>query len=158
RAAANSTVDGGKVRYQRIAPAVLTIPVYFAPASLGPVENDGNRVVVAAFADQYGAGFALAPANASLAASFFNGGGTHVAQSSLTASGVLLSDLQSVAGADGPLTSSGKVFFAVTAPDANVFGVFAQSLGTFASGLRMSAVAAVPTGTTSTPGDTCSTA
>jgi len=151
RAAAGSTIDGRQVRYQRVAPAVLTIPVYFSPATLGPVENDGNRVVLVAFSDAYEDGFALVPASAALTASFFDGGGARIAERSSNVSGVLLSDLQSVAGPDDPLPGSGKVFFAVDAPAASVLGVFSQSLGTFASGHRMSAVAAVPTGTTGGP-------
>jgi hypothetical protein len=154
RAAAGSTVDGGSVHYQRIAPAVLAIPLYFSPPTLGPVENDGNRIVIASFADQYSGAFSVTPADANLDAAFFDGGGVRIAERSLTASGVLLTDLQSVAGAERTLTSSGKVFFAIDAPGANVIGVFAQSLGTFASGQRMAAVTAVPTGTTAPTGCT----
>lgn len=150
RAAPGSSVDGSAVRYQRFAPNVLLIPVYFAPASLGPVESDGNRVLLAAFTDRYEDGFALAPATAALEATFFDAAGVRIAERSLSASGVLLSDLQSVAG-DALLPGSGKVFFAVDAPGASVFGVFSQSLGTFASGHRMSAADAVPEGTVSGP-------
>jgi len=151
RAAAGTAVDGSTVRYQRIAPAVLAIPVYFAPASLGPAANDGNRVVLASFSDRYDGGFSIAPATAARDASFFGGNGVRSAERALSVSGVLLSDLQSVAGPEAVLPGSGKVFFAVSAPNANVLGVFSQSLGTFASGHRMSAVAAVPVGTVSEP-------
>lgn len=154
RAAAGSIVDGGSVKYQRIAPAVLAIPVYFAPATLGPVENDGNRVVLAAFADRYAAGFSLAPADAAVDAVFFDGGGVRVVERSLTVSGVLLSDLQSVAGPDRALSGSGKAFFAIDAPGASVLGVFSQSLGTFASGHRMASAPALPTGTAAPAGCT----
>ncbi|MBM4244837.1 MAG: hypothetical protein FJ148_13640 [Deltaproteobacteria bacterium] len=147
RAAAGSTVDGGSIRYQRIAPAVLTIPVYFSPPTLGPVENDGNRVLLAAFADRYDGGFALAAADAAVDAVFFDGGGVRVAERSATVRGVLLSDLQSVAGPDRTLSSSGKAFFAIDAPGASVLGVYSQSLGTFASGHRMASAPAVPEGT-----------
>lgn len=152
RAAAGSTVDGGGVKYQGIAPAVLTIPVYFSPPTLGPVENDGNRVVLAAFADRYDGGFALVAADAAIDAAFFDGGGVRVAERSSTISGVLLSDLQSVAGPDSTLSSSGKAFFAIDAPGASVLGVFSQSLGTFASGHRMAPAPAVPDGTTAPAG------
>jgi len=152
RAASGSTVDGGSVKYQRIAPAVLTIPLYFSPPTLGPVENDGNRVVLAAFADRYDGRFALAAADAAVDAVFFEGGGVRVAERSLTARGMLLSDLQSVAGPDRTLSSSGKAFFAIDAPGASVLGVFSQSLGTFASGHRMASASAVPTGTTAPTG------
>ena len=147
RAVPGSAVDGAAVRYQRLAPAVLAIPVYFSPPTLGAVENDGNRVVLAAFADRYdGGAFALAPARAALDVKLFDGDGVEVAARSLDASGVLLSDLQSVAGPDRVLSSSGKAFFAIDAPDASVLGVFSQSLGTFASGHRMTAVDAMPRG------------
>lgn len=152
RAAAGSTVDGGSVRYQRIAPAVLTVPVYFSPPTLGPAENDGNRVVLAAFSDRHQGGFSIAAADAAIDAVFFDASGVRVAERSLTVSGVLLSDLQSVAGPERALTSSGKAFFAIDAPGASVLGVFSQSLGTFASGHRMASASGVPTGTTAPAG------
>jgi len=152
RAAAGATVDGDSVRYQRFTPPVLTIPVYFSPPTLGPVENDGNRVVLAAFADRYAGGFSLTPADASIDAVFFDGGGTRIVERGLTVSGVLVSDLQSVAGSERTLATSGKAFFAVDASAASVFGVFSQSLGTFAVGHRMAPATAIPAGTVAAPG------
>src|SRR5262249_330815 len=73
--------------------------------------------------------------------SFFDNTGQLVAQDSVPVNGILLSDLQTLAGAV-TLSSSGKVFFetGTDGMSANRFGLFSQSLGTFASGQRMPAV------------------
>jgi hypothetical protein len=149
RADAGEPVDGASVKYQRFTPPVLMVPAYFNPTMLAPPANDGNRVIVAAFADRYGSRFDVAPAAAgeSLAASFFDSAGQLVGQATVPVNGVLLSDLQQIAGGS-TLDSSGKVFFDPSAigADENVFGIFSQSLATFASGQRMPAVDAVPVG------------
>jgi hypothetical protein len=155
RASAGSAVTGSDVRYQRLQPRVLTVPLYFDPRSLGPAESDGNRVVLAAFADRYGVGFDVAPADTSADATFLDASGATIARRTVSFAGVLLSDLQSLAGSEVPLTSSGKVFLDVRGSEANVLGVFSQSLGTFASGQRMPAVDEVPEGTTGNPGGRC---
>lgn len=157
RAQPGSEVTGSPVRYQRLEPGVLTIPLYFDPRTLGPAEDDGNRVLLAAFTDSYGAGFAPAPATVDAEATFLSGSGARIGTRTVSFTGVLLSDLQATAGPDVPLAGSGKVFFDVRSSAANLFGVFSQSLGTFASGQRMPAVDVVPEGSTNNPSG-CSTA
>lgn len=153
RAAAGSAVNGSQVRYQRFAPEVLMVPVHFNPQTLAPAAQDGNRVVLAAFADQYGASFELAPASDDAPVVFFDSNGFEVAGGSAAIDGVLLTDLQALAGAS-VLSRSGKVFIDVTPGNGNVFGVFSQSLGTFASGQRLPAVSLVPVGLGPPPSST----
>ena len=69
-----------------------------------------------------------------------------IAENSISIDGVLFSDLQSASGGAAIEGSSGKVFFAVNAQGGNVFGLFSQSIGTFAAGQRMPAVEEVPVG------------
>ncbi len=144
--APGTAVDGSSVFYERFAPDVLTIPVYFNPADLGPPEDDGNRVLMAAFMDGYAAsGFTISAMSTSTAASFFSNGGVRIATNTVEFTGGLFSNLQEVAGTniDG---QSGKVFFDVDAGNGNIFGAFSQSISTFAAAQRMPAVASIPTG------------
>jgi hypothetical protein len=146
KAAAGQNVDGSTVLYQRFTPAVLMVPVYFNPNTLGAPENDGNRVILAEFNDQYGARFDVGPLTDSPTATLFTNVGHQLASQTLSVTGVLLSNLQEVSGG-ASFGSSGKAFFAVNPGGGNAFGIFSQSQGTFASGQRMPAVDAVPTGT-----------
>jgi hypothetical protein len=143
RAAAGSNVDGDAVRYQRFAPSVLMAPVYYNPSTLAPPESDGNRVILAAFADSNGAQFDVTPATDEVAALFSHAEGFAAAAGTASVSGVLLSNLQALAGGT-TLASSGKLFLDVNAGSGNVLGIFSQSLGTFAAGQRMPAVSTVP--------------
>ncbi len=133
RAAPGSIVDGTTVRYQRIAPDVLAIPFYFNPSTAG----FSNRALLGAFEDRYAADiFSIGPASVDLGYGLIDAAGVDVATGSLTVTGVLFTDVQTLADAT-PLTSSGKVVFGATAPlpdNANLLGLMSQSLGTFAVG------------------------
>jgi plastocyanin len=146
-AAAGASVDGTSVLYQRFVPDILTVPVYFNPATLGPASNDGNRIALIAFNDQYGQNFDVAPLAETFHASIFDTSGALLVATDVAVSGIVLTDLQSLAGSV-TLSSSGKVFFATgdTGGNANRIGVFSEALGTFAAGQRMPAVDAVPQG------------
>lgn len=139
RAAVGAAVGSGGVAYEALAPSILTIPVYFNPQQLGPVENDGNRIVLAAFADQYGDRHDLVPRQHQAMASIADASGTLVADVPLDVSAVTRTDLQTLAG-NTALNGSGKVFFEVDPADGSVVGLFSQSLGPFGAGQRMPAV------------------
>lgn len=141
-----TVVDGIDVLYERFAPGILTIPAYFDPATLAPPEDDGNRILIAAFADQYAGGFGVSPVQTQAAVTFFNNVGERIAENSVSVDGVFFSNLQAVAGGAMIDGSSGKVFFEFDAGGGNVFGLFSQSIGTFAAGQRMPAAAEVPVG------------
>ena len=145
-AAPGTNVDGDSVRYERFTPGVLTVPVYFNPDTLSPPQNDGNRVLLAAFTDQYGVPFNVGALSTSFTATYFNASGLKITEQAGQIDGVLLSDLQSLAGSASLGGSSGKVFFSLDAGSGNTFGLFAQSIGTFSAGQSMPAVAAVPSG------------
>ena len=143
RATAGAEVDGNAVKYQRFTPTVLMVPTYFNPQDLAPPAQDGNRVIVAAFNDSYGAEFNVTALADTAAALFCDGEGFEAAVGSAAVNGVLVSNLQEIAGG-ATLNSSGKLFLDVNAGNGNVLGIFAQSLGTFAAGQRMPSVASVP--------------
>lgn len=133
RAAPGSVVDGTTVRFQQIAPAALTIPFYFNPSSAGFT----NRALLGAFEDRYAAGnFSIGPASVDLEAGLVDAAGTQVATSSLTVTGVRITDVQTLADATR-LTSSGKALLQTTSSlpaNANLLGLISQSLGTFGVG------------------------
>jgi hypothetical protein len=135
-AAPGEIVDGSTVRYQTVSPASLAIPVYFDPSTVGPPEQDGNRLQLAAFGDEYDGGqYELVPLLGSVEAQFFDNGGTEVAQRTAPlANGLLDIGLEALAGTT--LTSSGKVFltFLPDGTTGNFLGLFSQSLGTFGAG------------------------
>ena len=139
RAVAGTTVDGDEVAFQRFTPDMLIVPLFFNPAQLGPVENDGNRVVLVSFSDQYGDPFDVRPRGDSVEASIFDGDGALVSNTSLRVQGVHLTNAQALAGLI-ELDSSGKIFFDVDAGAGSVFGLFSQSLGPFGAGQRLPAV------------------
>ena len=70
-AAPGTQVDGVSVVYERFDPGILNIPVYFDPATLAPPANDGNRILIAAFADRYDGAFSIAPVSTQAAVTFF---------------------------------------------------------------------------------------
>jgi len=143
RATAGADVDGNAVRYQRFTPSVLMVPAYFNPSDLAPPDDDGNRVIIAAFSDAYGVEFNVTALSDTPAALFCDADGFEAATGAPAVNGVLVSNLQEIAGG-ATLDSSGKLFLDVNAGTGNVFGIFAQSLGTFAAGQRMPAVNSVP--------------
>ena len=138
-------VDGTSVSYERFAPDVLVVPVYFDPRSLAPPELDGNRVLLATFEDDYGVPFGVSGRSDDAMAVFFDASGNRLLTRPTLVEGVLLTDLQALAGGV-PLDGSGKVFFDVDAGEGNYLGLYSQSLGTFAAGQRLPAVDLVPAG------------
>ncbi|MBM4265035.1 MAG: hypothetical protein FJ144_00245 [Deltaproteobacteria bacterium] len=146
-----TVVDGAATRYQRFTPDVLLVPAYYDPETLDPPEKDGNRVILAAFVDRYGSRFDLGPNTVQTRATLAATEGNVVSSRDLVIDGVLLSDLQSIAGGTA-LVSSGKAFFETGAAVGSVFGIFSQSLAAFGAGARMPAVdRAPPPGPTPAP-------
>lgn len=140
RAPDGSLVDGQNVAYQTFAADVLIIPSYFDPASLAPANEDGNRVMLAAFADDYTSGqWNMGPLAVDADAIFNAVDGSNITRTDITVEGVLFTDVQQMAGAT-TLTGSGKVkvfLDQILPPFGNIFGLFSQSLGTFSVGQRM---------------------
>lgn len=147
RQAPGTVVDGASVVYERFDPGILTIPAYFNPSTLAPPENDGNRVLLAAFSDDYDGAYGLSPVSTTASVTFLNNVGQRIVnQNAVPVNGVLLSNLQEISGGANIDGASGKVFLEVASNGGNVFGVFSQSLNTFAAGQRMPRANVVPMG------------
>jgi len=154
RANAGDAVDGQNTFYQGIQPnpqgtPSLTLPAYFNPETLAPPDVDGNRVLLAAFRDEYAAPvgpgnsprFNLRSITNSSLVSFYNSGNGQriVTNRQVSVSGVELDSLQSLAGLDS-FTSGGRLELTVGAFNSaqeSFFGTYSQSLGTFAGGARL---------------------
>ena len=150
RAAPGTVVDGTVVRYQTFAPDVLAVPFYFNPKNLGPPENDGNRIILGAFADVYGAdNFRIGSLGAAMQFDYImeDAAGVTLVDTDqdiqvvnpVPVNGVHFDNLENLAG---PLTLSGpgKVTFVTVNPVpavTNLFGIVSQSVGTFSIGQRM---------------------
>lgn len=160
-------VDGNNTSYQSIQPPTtepsLTLAAYLNPSTLGKPPtvgtgtDDGNRVLLAAFRDQYAAAvgpgnaarFNLTPITVNATVSFFasSNGQKFVNTRAFSVSAVKLTTLQEIAGPGVTFTSSGRLEITVPAfgqPTDSFFGTSGQSLGTFAFGQRLIAVDIIP--------------
>lgn len=138
RAQAGATVDGATVQYQSFEPVTLLLPLYFNPQTLSPPEVDGNRIVLAAFRDDYAGAYSLAPVEVQVQYALRDATGTtfveRFGEDSLKFSGVLFTTLQTLAG-DTALASSGKALFALgTSEGVNVVGLASQAANPFSIG------------------------
>lgn len=154
RGAVGAAVDGASVSYQNFQPltgvdAGLTLPVYFNPNTLAPADQDGNRVLLAAFNDAYGAPvgpgssprFNLAAITNGALVNFYNSGNGQkvVTNRPAPVTGVEFESLQSLSG-NASFTSSGRLDFTLGAfnnANESFFGTSSQSLGTFAGAQRL---------------------
>jgi len=168
RAAPGVIVDGNRVRYQAIQPGLaipaLVVPAHFDPTDLAPPEQDGNRLLLAAFTETYDAPvgpggtsrFTLEPRARTVSADFFDDAGVAVAaDQQVLVSGVYLDSLQGLAGAT-ELDRPGRVELTLgdpPQPGDGVFGLFGQALGTFAVGQRLPGLTAstLPAGNLTEP-------
>jgi len=139
-----TTVDGASVQYQGLRPDVLMIPSYLDPNTLAPATNDGNRVLLASFGDSYEGGFTIYATPRDVRASFVDRDGKLLTNQTRHVGGVLLTDLQTLAGSTPVGGASGKVFLDVSTGFGNWLGLFSQSLGTFAAGQRLPGTEGVP--------------
>lgn len=147
QAGPGSRVDGTRVFYERFTPSILMVPAFYNPANLASPDIDGNRLVLAAFADEYedGMPFRIAPVDPPLEVEAVvctrNAG--EVATTTFTINGIASRHLQDLAPASA-ITSSGNVFLSADVAGANLFGLYSQSGGTFATGQRLPAADRVP--------------
>ncbi len=140
RAIDGSAIDGVDVAYQTFGADMLVVPSYFDPASLSPASEDGNRILLAAFVDEYTGGrWNMGPLQVSMDALFNGLDGSLITRTVVDMEGVLMDHLQSFAG-DTTLSGSGKLrlwLFQILPSGGNFFGLFSQALGTFSIGQRM---------------------
>jgi hypothetical protein len=130
-----TVVDGGTVLFAPIQPATADLASYYDPATLAPVELSGNQLIFLSFVDVPGPAYAAAAAPTKWGFSGVRNSGEGIPAATVNVSGLVVSDLVSVAGA-GIGGSSGALTFTADASSAPLTRLifFTETLGTFSTG------------------------
>jgi hypothetical protein len=136
-----TTIDGQTVFLEQFSPSAVDLAVYYDPATLEPPAAGGNQVISASFDDVVATNFAAVARSATWAVNATRNDGQALPASSRSLSGVQVLDLESLVGSDvdGSAGRLGLTLESASAPNRIVF--FQESLGTFATGYRLPAVA-----------------
>jgi hypothetical protein len=130
-----STIDGTAVFLPPIAPTSADLAAYYDPNDLAPVALGGNEIVFVTFLDRNGPGYSASSATTAWEAKAMRNDGSSISANTFSATGVVVTDLASVAGT-GANGASGWILFrttpATTATTRLVF--FTEALGTFGTG------------------------
>jgi hypothetical protein len=155
-----ATVDGSIVFYEKFTPKVLMVPSFFDLSTASGQTAGTNQVIVVAFDDKYGPPFRVAAASSSpkLGVQICTHDAGPLTPQQIDLPAILSKSVADLAGGTAP-PSSGNVFLMVQSAPENLFGLFRQSVGSFAAGQRLPATDAVPSCTpTATPTPTPSPA
>ncbi len=128
-------IDGTKVVLPAIQPTNADLATYYDPQTLAPVAQSGNELIFLAFEDVPGSGYAATSARVTWSVAGVRNSGATLGLTRFVASGVTVSDLESVIG--GRVNgASGGVFFRAAPDPAPITRLifFAESLGTFGMG------------------------
>jgi len=127
-------IDGGAIFFQRIAPVTSDLSVHYDPQLLQPASDGGNQIIFVSFDDEIGTPFAASAASTTWTASIASNTGATIGTASVTASGVLVTNLEAVGG-EGVAGQAGSMLFSAN-PNAarNRLVYFNESLGTFSTG------------------------
>ena len=136
-----TTIDGQTIVLEQFSPTAVDLAVYYDPATLEPPASGGNQVISASFADVVSGNYSAVARSATWSLAAYRNDGQAIPASSRSLSGVQVLDLESLVGADVD-GSAGRLGFSLedaSAPNRVIF--FQESLGTFATGYRLPAVA-----------------
>jgi hypothetical protein len=132
--ALGTPIDGTSVFLPPISPTAADLAAYYDPNQLAPAAEGGNQLIFVSFRDVPGTTYAAEPVSSTWRVRARRNDGTVVASHNFSASGVVVSDLVSVAGA-GVAGASGWIRF--NAQDAGTptrLIYFTEALGTFGTG------------------------
>ncbi len=130
-----SVIDGSTILLAPIQPATADLAAYYDPATLASAALGGNQLIFLSFVDVPGPTYAAAAAKTKWSFSGVRNNGEGIAPGVINVSGVVVSDLVSVAG-PGTNGSSGAVTFTAdeSALPLTHLIFFTESLGTFSTG------------------------
>jgi hypothetical protein len=129
-----ATIDGEEVVLATIRPERSTVAVYYDPATLEPAEDGGNQLIFFSFEDVPGAVFAARASTTTWTVEATRSDGSSIASAAFTASGVAVSHLEAVLGAEVG-GAAGSLLLSAEPPGApNRLVFFTESLGTYGSG------------------------
>jgi len=138
RPALGSRIDGEEIVLERIAPDALDLATFHDPATLDGAAAGGSQLVLVSFDDVATVGGGTGPLVRAAAMRWgvaaWRADGSEIARGAYDTAGVDVSSLQEMLGAE-VLGSSGRPELVARTPAAgNRMVLFAQALGTFASG------------------------
>ncbi len=127
-------IDGDLVRFQTISPVTSDLSVYYDPETLQPASEGGNQIIFISFDDDVGTPYTASAASTTWTAAISSNTGSSIGTGRVTASGVMVTNLEVVGGA-GVNGQAGSMLFS-TNPNAaqNRLVYFNESLSTFSTG------------------------
>lgn len=127
-------IDGEQVRLQAIAPVTSDLSVYYDPETLQPASDGGNQIIFVSFNDDLGTPYMASAASTTWTASVASNDGSTISTGLVTASGVIVTDLEAVGG-PGVNGRAGSMLFSANRNAAkNRLVYFNESLSTFSTG------------------------
>lgn len=129
-----TVIDGDFVRFQTIAPVTSDLSVYYDPETLQPASEGGNQIIFISFDDDAGTPYAASAASTTWTAAISSNTGSTIGTGLVTASGVIVTNLEAVGGA-GVNGQAGSMLFSANQNAAqNRLVYFNESLSTFSTG------------------------
>ncbi len=133
--ALGTAIDGSSVVLTPIQPGTADLPAFFNPETLAPAAQGGNQLIFVSFVDLPGPFYAAAAAKTTWTVKGVRAGGAPIATRTVDASGVMVSDLVTVAGPVINGASGALVFNApVSSQPLTRLVFFTETLGTFSTG------------------------
>lgn len=134
-------IDNQTVLLQPIQPTAVELSAYYNPNDLAPESSGGNQLIFLNFEDAIGLPLRVVVGATTWSVFGTRNDGSVVADTSFTATGIVVSNLSGVLGA-GAAGASGSIrFTSFTAPPRVTRMVFfAEALGTFGTGYLLPAV------------------
>lgn len=130
-----TVINGTSVFLPPIAPHAADLAAYYDPNQLAPADNGGNELLFLSFKDVAGAVYSASPVSTSWTVQARRNDNAVIADTSFDATGVVVSDLETVAGS-GVNGATGWIrFTAPTLADPPTRLIyFTETLGTFGTG------------------------
>jgi hypothetical protein len=133
--AVGTLIDGTTVFLPPIAPTSADLAAYYDPQDLAPVAIGGNELIFVSFRDIAGSTYTALPASVTWQARATRNDGSLISANNTTATGVVVTDLASVAG-PGVNGASGWILFTSNVVTSAITRLvfFTEALGTFGTG------------------------
>lgn len=130
-----TVINGSSVFLPPIAPHAADLAAYYDPNQLAPPADGGNELLFLSFEDVAGAVYSASPVSTSWTVQARRNDGSVIANTNFDATGVVVSDLETVAGS-GVNGATGWIRFTaptLASPPTRLI-YFSETLGTFGTG------------------------
>ena len=136
-----ATIDGESVLLRALRPDRVHLATYYAPDTLQAPEQGGNQLIFLSFNDVPGDAFGAAAASTRWTLDARRNDGAAFSAGEVDVSGVQVKHLEELLGDDAGSSAGSIVFSAAASGAYNRLVFFTESLGTFATGYLLPAVA-----------------